>query len=905
MTLEAYTNLNKNSFVYDLEFGADLLGSITGSTAFKFGIYHQRSPKQERDKQYTYDTVYAWRTQFGKTPEQAFKVVRDEVVRVARLARAGNYKAIDESPLYPIYKWKIAFLYQDRDNPGVIPLYAGDVLRFLAEPFFKDRLPSKYVHHTLYETLISEHLSKTANDLISLGPILWETWRKSKDDEESWLIPLDGIGDAQQIARGQKLDLNDIRSLDSLDVGPKVHDWLALSLKGMIISRGKILGLKEGIVTWKPQEVRRPSPPTKKGEARLLTVPEQNKIWPVPDKQANTAPIQSIRIRHFRSIMDLRIEDCKDLNIISGSNDVGKSNILRSLQLFFENAADWQRPLIFKRDFNIQRNSDAREKKVKKIIAVMVTFNVPGSLWKSLPKQVEVTRQWDMDENRTERDNLETLWKKGKLPATLTAARQSLSRFMNRLHFEYVPAVKDRAYYEHILEKLQSGVFEQSVEADSRLGDMAKQLAALFTEKIPGLQREFSDATKLETVIASPDVLTDFFQTLKVNTYLDSTEKKEQVPLLSRGDGIQARYVASVLHYVSKSKSDSQVIWGFEEPENSLEYRHTIDLARDFYEKYAENAQIFTTTHSPAFLALENKERCQLYRAYQDEAKQTQLACDGALEQLQNELGILRIHQELHEIYEQKMAEFEAEREARHALLEEIECLKMPVLLTEGKTDIPVLEVAWRKLFDCDPPFIIRGADTSGGHGGGNGGASKLPKMIAHRHPDEKIKVIAIFDRDQAGIEGFASKDLKSDFSKWAGRDDVKAHRANTAFAMLLPVPEFRTGREYSKKIYIEHMFRDEVLRGKYGEHQVSLSRVKHAKNPLKGITFKDDAAKRDAEAKYKAFLETIENSVDAVPEPTDDSKVPFAEKIVPSLPPKEFEAFRPLFETVMSILAS
>lgn len=41
--------------------------------------------------------------------------------------------------------------------------------------------------------------------------------------------------------------------------------------------------------------------------------------------------IDSITIRYFRSVYTLNIGQCEDITIVSGRNDVGKSNILKAL----------------------------------------------------------------------------------------------------------------------------------------------------------------------------------------------------------------------------------------------------------------------------------------------------------------------------------------------------------------------------------------------------------------------------------------------------------------------------------------------------------------------------------------------------------------------------------------------
>ena len=51
--------------------------------------------------------------------------------------------------------------------------------------------------------------------------------------------------------------------------------------------------------------------------------------------------IDSITIRYFRSVYTLNIGQCEDITIVSGRNDVGKSNILKALNLFFCQQSDY------------------------------------------------------------------------------------------------------------------------------------------------------------------------------------------------------------------------------------------------------------------------------------------------------------------------------------------------------------------------------------------------------------------------------------------------------------------------------------------------------------------------------------------------------------------------------------
>lgn len=123
MALDEYTRAgDKHCFTYWLESGLDQYGSIWGGSAFKFGIYSRNDTAHKAgDSSRAYDEEYGWYRQFGDTAEDAFKAVREEVVRIAEAARGGAFAVVDQSRLGPSYSWKIAFHYQDRNAELPIP----------------------------------------------------------------------------------------------------------------------------------------------------------------------------------------------------------------------------------------------------------------------------------------------------------------------------------------------------------------------------------------------------------------------------------------------------------------------------------------------------------------------------------------------------------------------------------------------------------------------------------------------------------------------------------------------------------------------------------------------------------------------------------------------------------------
>jgi AAA15 family ATPase/GTPase len=57
--------------------------------------------------------------------------------------------------------------------------------------------------------------------------------------------------------------------------------------------------------------------------------------------------ISSVSVRYFRSINSLDLKKVEQVNIITGANDVGKSNLIRALNLFFNESDDVGNDIIF------------------------------------------------------------------------------------------------------------------------------------------------------------------------------------------------------------------------------------------------------------------------------------------------------------------------------------------------------------------------------------------------------------------------------------------------------------------------------------------------------------------------------------------------------------------------------
>ncbi len=134
LTLPQYTAAgDKDCFTQWLESKTEGLGSIWGGSSFKFGVYSRKDQSEQVDGEGRHFSAdYAWMAKYGDTAQAAFAKIHGIILGIAKAARSGDLAAVEAADLGTVTKWKIAFLYQDRANPSVLPIYKLDSLRSVA-----------------------------------------------------------------------------------------------------------------------------------------------------------------------------------------------------------------------------------------------------------------------------------------------------------------------------------------------------------------------------------------------------------------------------------------------------------------------------------------------------------------------------------------------------------------------------------------------------------------------------------------------------------------------------------------------------------------------------------------------------------------------------------------------------
>ncbi len=196
--------------------------------------------------------------------------------------------------------------------------------------------------------------------------------------------------------------------------------------------------------------------------------------------------IEKIEIQHFRSFdggdryekrTPVVVPHLKDVNIFSGANDSGKSNLLRALNLFFNGEVIPGQAFDIHKDLSNnhrarsdQRISEKRKAGAKDVrqrdlwVKIKIYFSIPKNRG-VLPAHFYVEKTWDKNGESKEKNSniflMKEKEKKGKLnEKEKTSLQMSLTKFLNNIKFEYVPAIKDRSYFRSLFAKLQDYLFE-------------------------------------------------------------------------------------------------------------------------------------------------------------------------------------------------------------------------------------------------------------------------------------------------------------------------------------------------------------------------------------------------------------------------------------------------------------
>lgn len=443
--------------------------------------------------------------------------------------------------------------------------------------------------------------------------------------------------------------------------------------------------------------------------------------------------IQRIHIQNFRSIVDETI-DLSGIDCFVGKKDSGKSNVLKALNLFFNGQTDFNHQFNFQTDFS--KYAKVRPKQASEI-RITLDVSMPRSYVSAGVKQWQ--RIWRKDGLYS--DNLKDL----------SNGKQKVATFLSKIQYLYIPAVKSNEYFQHLLEEMYDSM---TVQVNSNLKRINTQYSKELQNLTTALTADLKSVLDIKSVIQMPENLNILFRDLSLST---SDTGIKNINLNQRGDGIKARHIPSILHYIQANLLANKghgviansFIWGYEEPENGVELAACYNMAKELF-AYQDTTQLLATTHSPAFYSQVGESGGKTIYVSKTSAGSSQYEQDTAMNTIDKDMGLLSF---IAPYVGEKVKEYEDAEKATGLKLKEMEKKLQEaeggiLLITEGKTDTKHIQTAFAHLLPEDDQLLSQ--ITYYDFGNSKTLGDELKNLLSQlANIQRKSIVIGLFDRDK------------------------------------------------------------------------------------------------------------------------------------------------------------
>lgn len=441
--------------------------------------------------------------------------------------------------------------------------------------------------------------------------------------------------------------------------------------------------------------------------------------------------IEEFTISNFRSISTLTVKPHKNgILTICGANNVGKTNFLRALKLFFEAKVE-----------NFDPSSD---------IPFHIAEGTQGGGYKTtLKMKIKDNKSKDVykiTQVYSRRNNENTFTIEGSKNSQKIASKEILSFLEKNFLFFFVEAsninipelisviVKDDilpialdrrrgAGQKESLDKLEEFIQKSKVVVEK----IEKELTVIFIDIFSSIDSIDSENWKLKILFPEYNYLREAISNMISFTLSDSNDRE----LESKGSGIQRIILLSLIQYLNRKTSKS-IIWAIDEPEAFLQP----SLQKSLYSKLlveSEKNQVILATHSTFFIDLENLDNTFLF--------------EGTKETKANYTRIKnKVFYRVNVVIDYSLSNSEKALKIKNhfGILKNDSWEIMPFnILVEGKEDKDYLTAIFNLYNIQTPNFLVAG------------GVDKYKGYLQYiddfcSELKKKPKVIAIFDRDKA-----------------------------------------------------------------------------------------------------------------------------------------------------------
>lgn len=304
-----------------------------------------------------------------------------------------------------------------------------------------------------------------------------------------------------------------------------------------------------------------------------------------------------VEINRFRSIMSLELDFENDYNLVTicGKNNVGKTNVLRAINLFF-NQDDYE-PQTDMPVFKVATGGATTHPKI-----VIQFFDDVSSTIYSIEKN---WKDWNAEK-------ILVVGKKRKCSEKKWTELNETEccQFLSKIKFYFLEAANMiiPEMINEISDKMLTSEFNRS-----RFSKSKKQLKDAYEEYVDGLQLvldDFADSISETFMSFKENWNVKFIVPKKSNTFRELISEDVELTINDQGSlgiedkGSGLQRLASILLQMEtamRGKRDEHIIFCVDEPDIFLHEGMQKKL-KDFFELKSNDMQIFYTSHSKIFI---------------------------------------------------------------------------------------------------------------------------------------------------------------------------------------------------------------------------------------------------------------------------------------------------------------
>lgn len=365
--------------------------------------------------------------------------------------------------------------------------------------------------------------------------------------------------------------------------------------------------------------------------------------------------IKKVKIKNFRTLGTkdkgtFEIELDSKFQIIAGANNSGKSNLLRALNIFFNEGFDEESYYDKTKDlsYHIEKGTGSstapttievdlylQDDEIKKI-KDLDKFTIESNIIRTRSYYFGELEGWY---HSSDDGNFPTQKDLKKGTNKIESETHAIQKLFKRIQFMYIPAQYDistkinQLVAEEILPTMvdsygNTGLSTKVKNLKNKIDEVDKLTKEVLKEKNELISQSFRDVIKLFPEIQAGinlekyalevsltgESLSEILSKRIILNVQDASHKEVD----SKGSGIQKLVLITLLEYFSKNMESKArytnpfLIWAIDEPETYMQPKLQKQISKIFKD-ISETHQVICTTHSPKMIDIYNPQNVKLF----------------------------------------------------------------------------------------------------------------------------------------------------------------------------------------------------------------------------------------------------------------------------------------------------